>query len=349
MSKNVLLSVVIPIYGVEKYLRQCVDSVLAACDGIQSEVILVDDGGNDGCPAICDDYVRQNVEQNSTTAVRVIHKRNGGYGSAVNAGFDVAQGEWISIVEPDDWVEKGMYRTLLPDVDDGKADIVKAAFQYVLPSGKTILPRLANIQLPVDVIRISDFPEVLYGHPSIWSAIYRRTFLEKNGIRMEEVPGAGWVDNPFFVQTMCRAQGILFKQGIIYNYRSLCDPIKELQGKWEVPYARIKDELAWFDRNEIETNVLGCRYRAYLVYLGLIAQCALEQVTSRHKVIRAMKEIAWKMDWNSIKATTYLGKRDKMMVWMYRHAPQLAVFRLKKRWRSWVVSGLLRIARFFVL
>ncbi len=349
MSKNVLLSVVIPIYGVDKYLRQCVDSVLAACDGIQSEVILVDDGGKDECPAICDEYDRMSRELGGACEIRTIHKENGGYGSAVNTGFDLAKGEWISIVEPDDWVEKGMYATLLSSGADQNVDIIKAKFQYVLPSGVIQNPRYGE-EIPLDrVFRIDECPSLLSRHPSIWSAIYRRSFLRRCDIRMEEVPGAGWVDNPFLVQTMCQAHGICFKPVIVYNYRSIGDPFSELKGKWEIPYARMKDELAWFRDKPIPSDVLCCRYRAYLVYFWLMSACALARGECFSKVSCALQDVGRELNWGAIVESGVLDKSEKMMFWLYRHMPRWGILRFKNRLYGWGASGLTKIIGLFVL
>lgn len=349
MSINVRLSVVIPIYGVEKYLRQCVDSVLAACEGIQSEVILVDDGGKDGCPAICDEYERMSRKLGGACEVRTIHKGNGGYGSAVNAGFDLAKGEWISIVEPDDWVEKGMYATLLSGTAENNIDIVKAKFQYVLPSGIVQIPKYWD-DIPIDTtFRVDDYPDLLSRHPSIWSAIYRRAFLKLYNIRMKEVPGAGWVDNPFLVQTMCQAHGIRFKPAIVYNYRSIRDPFSELKGKWEIPYARMKDELAWFRDKTISPDVLCCRYRAYLVYLWLMSACSWKCDKVRRSIIGAVKDVSCELNWEAIVNSSVLCKSEKMAFWMYRHMPRFGTLRFKNRLYGWLASGLLKIIGLFVL
>lgn len=111
------ISVIVPIYGVERYLRQCLDSI-AAQSFSDFEAILVDDGGKDGCPAICDEYAVRDFR------FKVIHKANAGYGAAVNSGLDLAQGEWIGIVEPDDWIAPDMYATLFSaardDVDSSR-------------------------------------------------------------------------------------------------------------------------------------------------------------------------------------------------------------------------------------
>ena len=88
---NNLISVIIPVYRVEAYLRRCVDSVLAQTY-TQTEVILVDDGSPDGCPAICDAYAREDGR------VRVIHQENAGLSGARNAGIEAAKGAWLSFV-----------------------------------------------------------------------------------------------------------------------------------------------------------------------------------------------------------------------------------------------------------
>ena len=94
---NNLISVIIPVYRVEAYLRRCVDSVLAQTY-TQTEVILVDDGSPDGCPAICDAYAREDGR------VRVIHQENAGLSGARNAGIEAAKGAWLSFVDSDDYL-----------------------------------------------------------------------------------------------------------------------------------------------------------------------------------------------------------------------------------------------------
>ena len=93
-----LISVIVPIYKVEPYLRKCVDSILAQTYR-NLEVILVDDGSPDGCPAICDEYAT------SDARVKVIHKENSGASSARNAGMDVASGDYLMFVDSDDWID----------------------------------------------------------------------------------------------------------------------------------------------------------------------------------------------------------------------------------------------------
>lgn len=119
-----LISVIVPIYGVEAYLNQCLDSLLNQTYK-NLEIILVDDGSPDGCPAICDEYATKDPR------VRVIHKENGGLSDARNAGIDVAQGEYIGFVDSDDWVMPDMYEYLLQGVLGYQSEISYCGFVNV--------------------------------------------------------------------------------------------------------------------------------------------------------------------------------------------------------------------------
>lgn len=100
------ISIIVPVYKVEPYLRRCVDSILAQAYR-NLEIILVDDGSPDHCPAICDEYATGDPR------VCVIHKENGGLSDARNAGMEAAGGEWSSFVDSDDWIEPDMYQIIL--------------------------------------------------------------------------------------------------------------------------------------------------------------------------------------------------------------------------------------------
>ena len=106
MEQDTLISVIVPVYKVERYLARCVDSILNQTYG-NLEVILVDDGSPDNSGAICDDYARKEPR------IRVIHKENGGLSSARNAGIEIARGEYFGFVDSDDWIEPDTYETML--------------------------------------------------------------------------------------------------------------------------------------------------------------------------------------------------------------------------------------------
>ena len=108
------LSVIVPVYNTEKYLRECIESILAQTF-TDFELILVDDGSTDGSGAICDEYVTKD------SRIRVIHQKNGGATVARRSGVRAAKGEYVTFVDSDDWIDKDMYRTML---DHEPADII---------------------------------------------------------------------------------------------------------------------------------------------------------------------------------------------------------------------------------
>ena len=106
MNENTLISVIVPVYNVEKFLPRCVESLRNQTHE-NLEIILVDDGSPDTCGAICDGFAAEDPR------IRVIHKPNGGLSSARNAGLEIARGEYIGFVDSDDWVEPEMYSHML--------------------------------------------------------------------------------------------------------------------------------------------------------------------------------------------------------------------------------------------
>lgn len=111
-----MISVIVPVYNMEKYLEKCVRSILDQ-DYKDIELILVDDGSKDSSPAMCDEFAKQDER------IKVIHKANGGQGSARNMGLDIAKGEYISFIDSDDWVEPDMYTNLITIAKENDADL----------------------------------------------------------------------------------------------------------------------------------------------------------------------------------------------------------------------------------
>ncbi|MDE6968069.1 MAG: glycosyltransferase, partial [Clostridia bacterium] len=116
-----LISVIVPIYKVEKYLRECVDSLL--CQTYTNlEIILVDDGSPDNCPVICDEYAVKD------SRVKVLHKENGGVQSAVKCGVKSSQGEYIAFVDGDDYVSEDYIQNLINPLINNDYDLVMSGF-----------------------------------------------------------------------------------------------------------------------------------------------------------------------------------------------------------------------------
>lgn len=215
------VSVIVPCYNVEEYLAQCLDSILGQTHG-NLEVLCINDGSTDGTLAILRRYAREDER------VRVIDKPNGGYGQGCNRGMREATGEWISIIEPDDWIEPRMYSDMLElaDRSEGTVDVIKTPWYIELdwddPAKASRIQCKLHRRIPTSArpFTLAEHGLLIEIHPGIWSALYRRSFLEEFSISFPEYPGAGWADNPFLVDTLCQARGILYLDEPFYHYRS---------------------------------------------------------------------------------------------------------------------------------
>ena len=119
------LSIIVPVYKVRRHLQKCIESILQQTY-TDYELILVDDGSPDNCPAICDSYATKDPR------IKTIHKKNGGLSSARNAGLAIATGEYIGYVDSDDFIEPAMYSTLLEMLEkDPKAGVAACRFNRV--------------------------------------------------------------------------------------------------------------------------------------------------------------------------------------------------------------------------
>lgn len=122
------LSIIVPVYNVEKYLPKCIDSILAQTF-TDFELILIDDGSPDRCGEICDEYAAKD------SRIVVIHQKNQGVSAARNAGLDIAQSLYLGFVDSDDWISPNMYQKMLLEAQQTGADIVTCAMQVRSPDG----------------------------------------------------------------------------------------------------------------------------------------------------------------------------------------------------------------------
>lgn len=256
------ISVIIPVYNVEKYLRECLESVLSQTM-TDIEIILLDDGGKDGCPAIIDEYAKKDGR------IIAVHKQNGGYGQTCNTGFEKAAGEYIAIVESDDYILPEMFERLYNAAVLHNADVVKSPYyeNYNFKKGGLQKCMLKNFIPEGQVFTLNDYPELLSVHPSIWTCLYKREFLQNNGITFIQAPGSGWTDNLFQVQTLCLAKRIVFVNEAFYYWRKTnFDASKDLKD-FTVPFKRTKEIHDWINNNGFaDENLLVNLFKRELSY-----------------------------------------------------------------------------------
>lgn len=217
----VKLSIIVPIYGVEQYLRKCVDSVLNQDIG-NYEIILVDDGGMDGCPAICDDYAEKAKSEelrDKSVSIRVVHRENGGLSAARNSGIEVARGKYVMFVDSDDYIEPNVLKGLLAQVERDNLDVLRYRLQYVNPQYEVYNPYKSNpfkgndySEVPTDGVSFlnSRMSTACYA----WAFVLKRELLE--GCIF--TPGIYFEDTDWTPRMLCKAKRVASTNTIVYNY-----------------------------------------------------------------------------------------------------------------------------------
>ena len=212
------VSIIIPTYNVESYLRECMESVVRQTLH-DIEIICINDGSTDGSLEILKEYADRDDR------IVLVDKMNEGYGVGMNIGLDKATGEYIGIVEPDDFVPLSMYEDLYTVAKENDLDFVKADFYRFTRSEKTgdmhlIYNHLDSEGLDYNqVIDPFEKPYITKFIMNTWSGIYRRQYIEEHHIRHNTTPGASFQDNGFFWQTFIYAKRCMFLDKPYYMNR----------------------------------------------------------------------------------------------------------------------------------
>ena len=208
-------SLVLPIYNVAPYLKRCIDSILVQ-NFKDYEIILVDDGSTDASPQICDVYA------GSYPNIRVIHKANGGLSSARNAGFEIAEGEYIWWIDSDDWIEQGALERLHMVSCENKPDIVKFHYFRVEKESQEIF---CNIE-PGAYVGTEEVDKLL--HSACYTSgkyllsacfhMYRRLFLKRTNVTFISEKMVGSEDYLFNLCVLPMAQSVYVLPMPLYSY-----------------------------------------------------------------------------------------------------------------------------------
>ena len=171
---NCLISFIIPVYNVEAYLRDCVNSIVSQCNHL-CEIILVDDGSTDSSGRICDAFA------DNWECVKVIHQKNAGVSVARNVGVEQAEGEYITFVDSDDHIMEGSVSAILQWIENGGADLCFLEGYKLFPDGEMIpigdqiLQAEIKNRKKTDVLRHLSTRPKFSGSP--WAKVFRKDFL----------------------------------------------------------------------------------------------------------------------------------------------------------------------------
>lgn len=270
---KIKVSVIVPVYNVEKYLHEALNSLINQTLK-DIEFICINDGSTDSSAQILEEY------QNKDSRFKIITTSNKGYGHAMNIGLQASNGEYVGILEPDDYVDIAMYEKLYNIAKLNEADIVKADFYRFYGKGELQDNRYNMIALNSEnynrIINPEKEKECFRFLMNTWAGIYNRKFLISNNILHSETPGAAYQDNGFWFKGFCFAKRIYFvNEPLYYNRRdnpnsSVYDKSKVYECNYE--YDMIRDFLK--ENKELEKNFLHqyCmkRYDSYWFTLNRI-------------------------------------------------------------------------------
>lgn len=272
------ISVIIAIYNVAPYLRQCLDSIVNQTYR-NLEILCVDDGSTDESGAICDEYAARDER------VRVIHQKNGGPAAARNIGLDACTGDLISIVDGDDLLAPAMYETLMALYSDDSVDIVAGGYSMDYPDRREII---RNVQpVPETPYPIRDFLYYIYrrdlyrGVASyLWNKLFPRKFFDGTvaRVRFDQALTTG-EDILVAAQCYMLANKICYTSQCLYHYRqqpgsALHNMDRRLQDMGiPLAYERI---IPLFEDNGIGDEVLDYVKRFYIYHCGVLLEYALK-------------------------------------------------------------------------
>ena len=288
------ITVIVPTYNTGKFLDQCL-STIEQNDQATLEIIAINDGSTDDSLSIMRAHERRDPR------VRVIDKPNGGYGSGCNRGLDEARGTYVPIAEPDDYMRPHFYDTMLdyarsfPELPD----IVKTPYTRVTmpctPQERLYHCAYFNrINPPAQPFTLKDQPRLFQHHPSIWSAMYRRQFLEDNGIRFMEARGGGWVDNPFLAETLNLARSIVFLNKEFYCYREDLPGSSSMLKSTDLAFTRWNDMTDVLDRLRVTDH--GIRMAHAVRGIAYLSGIMVEASIANSPAEQRMREMFARMD-----------------------------------------------------
>lgn len=319
-----MVSVIIPVYNVKKYLAKCVDSVINQTLK-DIEIILVDDGSTDGSGEVCDHYALLDRR------VTVIHQKNAGQGAARNSGLDMAQGKWIGFVDSDDWLDENYYEKMVKSAEENDADMACC--------DRRVFDEQNNMIYEADIVEgksciIGDKEEYFYKYffkytPSSCNKLYRREIVK--GIYFKSVKEVGSEDALFNYEILFRLNKISEAKGVFYNSlaRENSTARSYRCGVLLQNYRMLEYTFLVAKRYEVSENTCLCMYNFFQqrtwnqlkVYGGGSKKLIQEEIKSI-KDIPCRKEIASKM--------IHLKVLDKMG---YRLTGRLTIKTMYFLWR----------------
>ena len=321
-------TVIVPVYNVEAYLEKCVQSILAQTEP-DFELLLVDDGSTDHSGALCDQLAQKDPR------IQVIHQKNQGLGGARNTEIQAAAGDWVLLVDSDDWIEPELLEKTLEAGLREEADLVMFGFRSVDEQGNTLQTFVEDV--PTDQgLTLKDHPDLLMTAPSAWRRLYRRELLSRTGILYP--PRVWYEDIRTTPKLLAAASRVVFLSYVGYDYLSRTGSITKNQNadrNREILWA-FDDLLPYF-----QDQGLFERYRQELCYLTLFhayltASVRVLLIDRKHPLLGEFRDYLnkWFPDYRRCKYLPRLNRLHRLLLSLLEkrmYGLVAALFRLKDR------------------
>lgn len=254
MNDKPTISVIVPVFNVERYLQQCVDSILSqSFDAF--ELILVDDGSTDSSNLLCDKYAREDDR------IKVVHKVNAGVSAARNTGIDIANGKYIAFVDSDDFVDRAFLETLVSTIEASKADLSVVGFSYYYDPQKSVDHTIAQD----GVYSVKRFVKMMFKESyekhiisSVCNKLFRKELVELYQLKYSVVDHI-CEDGMFVYDYLMHCASIAFNSSVLYIYRQVTNQ-PHLMTKYNSNAFESLDKyyqsiLAFLSKHEAEMSV----------------------------------------------------------------------------------------------
>ena len=331
------ISVIVPIYKVEAYLRQCVDSVLAQTY-TDLDIVLVDDGSPDNCPAICDAYARKDAR------VQVVHKPNGGLMSARQAGLRVAKGDYVGFVDGDDWIEPNMYARFAAAIDRYTPDMALCEFYYAFADhNEPSTQHLQRAYYTKAQLAQEIYPTMLYHapyysfgiNPCCWSKVFKKELLEQCLYPVTPKVKIG-EDAAFTYPCLLAAESLAYVDGCLYHYRNNAQSMTAAFDPHltETIFIPLDILRTYFDTDKRALFAQYQMYAAYLLQLWVRNQASLDCDLDRKRMRQSCARVCQNQELRALLASVpgALPRQVAVAVRAVQQQKPVHLYLLTKAW-----------------
>lgn len=296
------VSIIVPVYQVENYIRQCIDSILNQTFR-DFELILVDDGSRDNSGAICDEYARRDAR------IRVLHTENRGAAAARNVGLDNAGGEYVAFVDSDDYIAENMIDRMYQAIRNAEYDLVICNFLHIFPEEKDdFSPEISDINMEISgrTVLAQQKNQKNYGlWTVVWNKLYKKSVL--GHLRFPE--GKFFEDEFFSDQLYLRCGSILVLPDVLYYYRVWGDSTMNTQKTRN--YLDLIDafrmRIGLYQEQELPVDAI---YKILIFMLEPYSNCAAAHLQGEdRKRLEQSREFIRKTAWTLMKTNISLIKK----------------------------------------